>query len=49
MRKTAGHTRFVMAALVAAIHLERVGAPKRLTRSRTLARWMAGSSPAMTV
>src|SRR5690242_3753798 len=37
-----------MAAPVAAIHPARVHAPARLCRSRTLARWMAGSSPAMT-
>jgi hypothetical protein len=49
MNSAAYHTTFVMAARVAAIHPARGGAPRRLFRSQTLAGWMAGSSPAMTV
>jgi hypothetical protein len=39
-----------MAAFKAATHPARVGAPKKsLSRSQTLAQWVAGSSPAMTI
>ncbi len=38
----------VMAALEAAIHLASVREPMSLVRPQARARWMAGSSPAMT-
>ena len=41
---------FTMAALEAATQQARVRAPgKTLLRSQTLARWVAGSSPAMVI
>src|ERR1700741_922287 len=44
------YTNFVMAALEAATHPARVGAPRKIhMRSRALARWVAGASPAMTI
>jgi len=38
----------VMAGFKPVTHPARLGAPKRVFRSRTLAQWVAGSSVAMT-